>query len=390
VEVLPREAGRCATYLTCVLGDGAAECMAAGGLAVCAAKSDAAPLVHGVNGLACASPADAAALAAAAAALALGPLNAMRSAAACVALLHGEAAFRWAWRGLLARDCLMLSGKPADAVALHERFLLLHVRARFGELMSLRAAPVDATAGRAVVYIDNREDLAGLLALLLTMANLAPGSWGVTVLCAPENAAFLRRGLHHLGPNVVFVELPRYHRRGFCIEDYNLLMKRASTWAAVARSAATALLVQSDGLLVRRGLEAHPALTRGHSYAGAPWRHHPYLAEATAGNLVGNGGLSLRRVSAALAVCEAAERAGTAVTVYPLAPSMSEAEDVFFARRLADVCPAADARTFSMEQETTPEALGYHRFWMYHPVDFTRRYFETLLVDYCSATQHSP
>jgi hypothetical protein len=42
---------------------------------------------------------------------------------------------------------------------------------------------------------------------------------------------------------------------------------------------------------------------------------------------------------------------------------MSEAEDVFFARRIGNVCPFDLAKEFSMEQVPNAKAMGYH-FWM--------------------------
>jgi hypothetical protein len=58
---------------------------------------------------------------------------------------------------------------------------------------------------------------------------------------------------------------------------------------------------------------------------------------------------------------------------------MSEAEDVYFARFVGDPCPLEQARAFSMEQFPDANALGYHRFWMYHTVEFTERYFDGLI-----------
>ena len=101
--------------------------------------------------------------------------------------------------------------------------------------------------------------------------------------------------------------------------------------------------------------------------------------ERSKGNLVGNGGYSLRDVREMVKVAESHEREKR--MIYHMAPLMSEAEDVFFARRCKNPCPVQHARSFSMEQVVCPEALGYHRFWMYHPVDFTVRFFEKVLQE---------
>ena len=171
------------------------------------------------------------------------------------------------------------------------------------------------------------------------------------------------------------LHMENYAAKNYFIEQYNDRMKRLETWLAVAEHADTALTVQSDGLLVRAGLEEHECMRR--DYCGAPWKPDAFLHEATRGNMVGNGGFSLRSVMAMIRVCR--ERKRERISVYAPAPAMSEAEDVYFARYASDPCPLRDARSFSMEQFPDSHALGYHRFWMYHPVDFTERYFGELL-----------
>jgi hypothetical protein len=69
--------------------------------------------------------------------------------------------------------------------------------------------------------------------------------------------------------------------------------------------------------------------------------------------------------------------------VYDTCTLISEAEDVFFARRIPreNVCPYALAKEFSMEQVANIKALGYHRFWVYHPVSLTVEFFEIALKE---------
>lgn len=368
--VPPEEAHACEIYVSCVSEEGVERCMASGGVAV--AKTF--RLVDdGVNGFLCGADASA-----------RGINSAVLRAVACSArhvgqeasktrLLYGEETFRWLWRGLLTRADPLVTGNPRDAACLHERFLVISASLRYREAIRYRCT---TNMRRAVMFMDNRPDVGTALAVLLTLTNLRSG-WGVVGFVTSESRAFFEGMLGHLGGGdaVVLVDMPDYKSKSFFVEQYNLRCKSLDTWLEVAKHADTCLLVQNDGLLVRQGLEGHAAMK--HEYCGAPWKSHPYLDRATRGNLVGNGGFSLRSVPEMIRVCR--KHSGESRGVYPMAPLMSEAEDVFFARRVSDPCPKAQATTFAMEQHAQPDALGYHRFWMYHPVDFTVRMFERLL-----------
>jgi hypothetical protein len=358
----------CQVYGSCgAAGQGIAECMSCGGVVVAAETNT---LVDdGINGfLARGGDVDGAVK------RALGcDKRSVAREARRVSLLHGEETHRWLWRGILAGPDPVVSASPRDAAVLHHRFMVLSAYMRWREITRARAASVDR---KSVMFMDNRPDPGGALAVLLTMANLKPG-WGLLAFVTRESEPYYRRAFEHLGGDVEFVSMPDYKTRGFTIEQYNAKLKSRELWERVSESADRVLCVQNDGLLVRRGLESHPAMSK--DYAGAPWMPHPYLAQATGGNLVGNGGFSLRSVPACLRACK--QHAREADAVYPLAPIMSEAEDVWFARRIADCCPREDAQTFSMEQVYSPGALGYHRFWAYHGVDVTVSYLERLLLD---------
>eukprot|EP00873_Tetraselmis_striata_P033860 jgi/Tetstr1/454124/TSEL_041043.t1 len=367
-EAVPPElAHTCEIYVSCVSERGVERCMAAGGVAVaktCRLVDD------GVNGFLSRSGTGADINAAVMRAVGCRWEDVGREAAR-VRLLHGEDVHRWLWRGLLARADPLTTGNPRDAEVLHERFLIISAALRYREVVRYRAT---SSQRRAVVFVDNRPDVGTALAVLVTLTNLRAG-WSVVGFVTEESEAFFRGTLGHLGDDLVLLDMPGYRRKSYFIEQYNQRMKSVDTWLRVAEHADTCLTVQSDGLLVRPGLEQHPCMR--HDYCGAPWNPNPYLQRLTCENLVGNGGFSLRSVGAMILVCR--RHAGDAKRVYPLAPIMSEAEDVFFASRVANPCPASVAAEFAMEQRPSVDALGYHRFWMYHPVDFTVKYFERLL-----------
>jgi hypothetical protein len=310
---------------------------------------------------------------------AAGAAGALVRGARATAAVMGEPLFVWAWRGLLRRRCPLRSGDPEDAVQLHRRFLLLSAVTRLDRVLVHDLAPANKRAGDAVMLVDNRPDVGVVLAALCTLSRLEPGRWSLAVGCrADSNRAFMERmfcGVSAGGADFFEVCLPT---AGFSMEVYNRLMKSSLFWLSVP--AARVLTVQDDGLLVRPGFDQHAGKT--YDYVGAPWREDAFLSEVTRGNLVGNGGLSFRRVAAMLRVCEEAERRGESTAVYPRAPHLSVPEDVFFSSGVPPerVAPRAVAAGFSAEQVWAPEgALGYHQFWRYFHVSFTERAFASLL-----------
>eukprot|EP00873_Tetraselmis_striata_P043954 jgi/Tetstr1/464218/TSEL_009023.t1 len=368
--VPPGESHTCEIYVSCVSEEGVERCMASGGVAVARSFR---LIDDGINGFLCGGGGTARDInSTVLRAVACSARDVGREAARTRAL-YGEDTFRWLWRGLLTRADPVITGNPRDAPCLHERFLIISASLRYREAIRYRCT---ASTRRAVVFMDNRPDVGTALSVLVTLTNLRAG-WGVVGFVTQESRAFFELALGHLGggDGVALIDMPDYKRKSFFIEQYNMRCKSLQTWLDVSRHADRCLLVQNDGLLVRRGLEAHPAMR--HDYCGAPWKPHPYLERATRGNLVGNGGFSLRSVPEMVAVCR--KHSDETRGVYPMAPAMSEAEDVFFASRVSDPCPLEHAGGFAMEQRASPDALGYHRFWMYHPVDFTIKYFERLL-----------
>lgn len=363
--VTEESASRCDLYVASPEDAGVTECMMNGGVVVCKHSS----LVDdSINGFLAYSTA--------------GFDNALRKAFVCnkkevgrsasyVNLIKGTDTQIWLWKGLLSRGCPLQTGNPRDAASLHERYMMISSIMRWRQISRHRAT---TALRRGVFFMDNRPDPGGALAVGLTLSNLRSG-WGLIAFVTEESKPYYERAFEMFGSDVEFVCMDDYHKQGFFIEQYNAKMKSLETWLEIAKNYDTVLTVQNDGILVRPGLESMEL--EKYEYVGAPWKHHPYLYKATGGNLVGNGGFSFRSVGAMLEVCR--RFASEKETIYHMAPPMSEAEDVYFARRVKLACPHVIAEKFAMEQHPSPAALGYHRFWAYHPVEFTARYFEHLL-----------
>eukprot|EP00798_Chlamydomonas_sp_ICE-L_P001289 gene1289-biopygen14150 len=118
-----------------------------------------------------------------------------------------------------------------------------------------------------------------------------------------------------------------------------------------------ALFVQDDGMIVRPGIEEDEEIM-AQDYVGAPWADAPANAELKrlVPTLVGNSGLSLRRVDACLDVTEPTTTpvhrmsGGGRLFNFNLQP---EPEDVFFARSFSTIgcgCPTGVGERFAMEQ----------------------------------------
>jgi hypothetical protein len=305
-----------------------------------------------------------------------------RGARATVAVM-GADAYAWVWRGLLRRRCPLRSGDPEDAVQLHRRYLMLSVTARPDQVLLPTLTQVPNITN-AVMVVDNRADVGVALAALCTLSHLERGRWGLVVGCTPASRGFFERVFGcatggATGGAAEFFEVPM-PSEGFSMEVYNRLMKSSAFWRSVPAS--HVLTVQDDGLLVRPGFDSHAGMA--YDYVGAPWREDAFLRNVTRGNMVGNGGLSFRRVAEMGRVCAEAEACGESTAVYPRAPSLSVPEDVFFSSALppGGVAPREVAAGFSAEQEwpaLSSGPLGYHQFWRYFKVPFTERVFASLL-----------
>ena len=145
-------------------------------------------------------------------------------------------------------------------------------------------------------------------------------------------------------------------------QEYSSLL--ASHWFWQRVGAEHVLIFQEDALLCGRAPRVLRELSDHFGYAGAPWE--PYDAwvrgKAWLGAVGGNGGLSLRRRSQALACLDLAAR------------QPGQWEDAYFVERLQqlghEVMPASRARHLFVErafglEDARAEPLGLHKAYAY-------------------------
>ena len=244
-----------------------------------------------------------------------------------------------------------------------------------------------------IVAIDNRRNPSTVMSVLAAHANLdttTNRSVGVFVFCGCENESYMKRELltdtllDHSRVHVV--HLRELDDRDFGIERYNEFLKGSAFWGRLNMVTKTCLIVQDDGVLVRRGAEKFADL---YDYVGAPWATTQTLITRFSNpQMVGNGGLSLRRVSTMLKVCRQGERDGSVHDLF-FNKAQPLPEDVYLSNRVysastsdetCKVAPREDAIRFSSEQVLCAESLGFHKPWAYHRPEAVSAFFTNILA----------
>lgn len=226
-----------------------------------------------------------------------------------------------------------------------------------------------------VMLLDNRANGLSILAMLLTLANLDRTKWTPVIYTKSAHKDFY---VKHI-PGVIVHTHPLLEVDNFDIETCNTLMKDPQFWLKLA-AFDKCLIVQDDGMLLRRGLDTSEFME--YDYVGAPWKVCPEnkeVEELTGGNMVGNGGFCLRSVHACIDITQSSNKTKELLFNRRL---QAIQEDVWFAKELAAkgyrVCPMDKAKHFSVEQVYIPNTFGFHKLWAYHTPEQVRDFFNSL------------
>jgi len=257
----------------------------------------------------------------------------------------------------------------------YERFLrrldrrLAGREARYRDVRARMATGGGGDARDAIVAVDTRRSIMTALSVYVAACEAYDAGFRAPhLLTLPENEAWYRSLLAPaLGVAHVSSVPEAFRGRRFDPDAYSELLKSPAFWARF-RGAEHVLVVQDDGFLLDgRGLGRF----KHYDYVGAPWapENLPDLLALLGDNLVGNGGVSLRRVDAMRRIAEEKHPIADALFMNNL---IVMPEDVFFTLRVrqlgGSVCPAGEAAEFSCEQVLPAPGrpvMAMHKVWHY-------------------------
>lgn len=232
------------------------------------------------------------------------------------------------------------------------------------------------TKQNTILLIDNRENPLSILALYVTCNNLNMNLWNVNIMTSKKCTSFYSRYF----PHATITTPDLLEINGFNIETYNKLLKSNTIWQYLHDlGVQKCLLIQDDGMLVKKGLETHEVFTNTYTYVGAPWLHcNENLENAllTKNKMIGNGGFSLRNPLDMLEICTKYSKEANMLFNKRL---QKVQEDVYFGMYAANVPSYEVASSFSVEQVYNKNAIGFHKMWMYNPLEAIHEFVKTIL-----------
>lgn len=233
-----------------------------------------------------------------------------------------------------------------------------------------------------VVVVDTRDNIMSIMSILITFHNLRPNTWALMIFCIDSNIQYYDSIFADKSRFVEYVTHFDLTKSCFSIDAYNKLLKSVPFWDFIKnKNYRNVLLIQDDGMLVRKGLENAPFFGQT-PYIGAPWcpkrPENAPLRIYTKERMIGNGGLSLRNTEAMLAVCKQYSEKNRELHCNGLE---QEPEDVFFARHCTFDASSTfiAAQSFSTELILSMDSLGFHKFWMYHGLQDVLSFFNAIL-----------
>lgn len=199
---------------------------------------------------------------------------------------------------------------------------------------------------------------------------LVPAGWKFVFFAGKNNIKCITEFVHSLKVEDV-IEIKNLDKENLTIREYNLLLATNEFWSSLPYE--NVLIFQTDSVLLDNNLTKF----LGYDYVGAPWRENLKWLKTegisvkkikwlkTPGiNIVGNGGLSLRRKSAMIRVIKLVHYAGGG-------------EDIYFAikcKHLLNIPSPDFASTFSVESVVDDNTKGYHKCWDYLGKDMDKVY----------------
>lgn len=233
----------------------------------------------------------------------------------------------------------------------------------------------DTHTENVIVMIDNRKNMHSCVSIMLTLVHVP---WNVIIYTKDDDAVMYYK--KHI-PGATVLTHPRFNTKHFDIDIYNDILQDPTLWQDLENRGYThALIIQDDGMIVRPGIERFLK----YDYVGAPWAddiRNVYIKENITKDLVGNGGLSLRRISKMKYICY---KHGTDAKQLFYRNMNRTPEDVFFIKHLVHMSDVTlptslEASFFSSEQIINLQSIGFHKVWAYNMPDNVKRLFDEIL-----------
>jgi hypothetical protein len=194
------------------------------------------------------------------------------------------------------------------------------------------------------VIIEPREHKALSFVLNNFFTNLSD-EWGFVIFHGRKNKEYieniLTNELHHFKHRII--RLIQLDTDNLTIAQYNIICKNANFYKCIDTE--IMLIFQTDTLILNKNKDLINNFL-SYDYVGAPWRN----------GIVGNGGLSLRRKSKMIEICEKVPH------------NLVENEDIYFSYQSEVVLNKPsyyEAKTFSVETVFHEKSFGIHAPWKY-------------------------
>lgn len=282
--------------------------------------------------------------------------------------------------GILSHLCHVLwqtiLTKPDVPLIIFHQFVLRYYQKNKNDMVHM--IPPNKGADNVIVLVDSRRNIMSIMSILITYHNLVQQDWDIIIVC-PDDVATRQWYKTYLGENIELNTSFNTPMHGYTLDVYNDLFKSVDFWQFFEhRGYKRALIIQDDGMIIRKGLELKEWFDC--DYVGAPWSEHFFgnheLVKITKNRMVGNGGLSLRNLSAMVDICT--RHAKDARELHFMGV-IQEPEDIFFAKHAVRVPSIVDASDFSTEGMMNKMSLGFHKLWAYHALATICEYFNLIL-----------
>lgn len=269
--------------------------------------------------------------------------------------------------------------QPRMNVLLYDQFVLKYYMENNTQIDNVKTV-TSKDKKNAIVIVDNRPNIFSVICLKITLSNMKRDEWSIVVFCNQKNKDFFKT---YLGEKVEFNTRYPLPSKKFDIEIYNNLLKNPLFWGHLTNYE-NVLFVQDDCMIVKKGVEDK---FLNFDYVGAPWEKkwaiqdpNKYLMENINPELVGNGGLSLRKTKHMKMICEKYRHISHQLHYDRL---QQQPEDVFFSygcqQEKLKTPTYEEAQEFSSEQVYKPNSFGFHKTWVYHGLSTIKDMFNHYL-----------